>query len=73
MKTTGIVGKIEFTSGGADNQWTWIDGEQYATYWNCRTKDWRVGDRVEFSTYMRGLWSGMAPILHAQEIRKVPA
>ena len=36
---TGIVEKIEFTSGGAGNQWTTIDGVKYATWWDLRTKE----------------------------------
>ena len=69
----GTVEKVEFTSGGAGNQWTWIDGVKYATWWDVRTKDWRRGDRVTFDAYEAPLWSGQAPILCARNIRKVAA
>lgn len=67
---TGIVTKIEFTSGGAGNQWTTIDQTKYATWWDIRTSDWRVGDRVTFEGYSAPLWSGAFPVACAQSIRK---
>lgn len=69
----GTVEKIKFTEGGAGNQWTWIDGIQYATYWDVRTMDWHVGDTVTFDTYERKFYDNMPgpPVLHAQNIHKV--
>lgn len=68
---TGTVEKIQYTSGGAGNQWTTIDGIRYATWWNITTRDWREGDQVTFEKYKRPLWSGMVPIDCAQNIRIV--
>lgn len=65
---TGIVEEIDFTSGGAGNQWTTIDGVRYATYWDIRTKDWKVGDAVDFRVYMTPLFSGHPAIPHADNI-----
>ena len=67
---TGIVEKIEFTSGGAGNQWTTIDGVKYATWWDLRTKDWKVGDRVTFRAYRDALWRGQPEIDCADSIQK---
>ena len=69
----GTVEKIDFTSGGAGNQWTTIDGTRYATWWDIRTKDWRLGDAVSFEAYDAPLWSGGEPIPCAQSIAKVIA
>ncbi len=66
----GRVDDIQFTSGGAGNQWTYIDGQRYATWWDVRTKDWKRGDSVTFRPYMRALWHGMEPIPCADSIRK---
>jgi len=68
----GTVEKIDFTQGGAGNQWTTIDGVRYATWWDVRTRDWHIGDQVSFETYEAPLWSGMAPTLCASNIRKMP-
>ena len=68
---TGTVEKVAFTSGGAGNQWTTISGVKYATWWDMRASDWRVGDQVTFEAYKAPLWSGMVPIDCAQKIRKV--
>jgi hypothetical protein len=48
-RTQGVVTASEFTFGGAGNQWTIIDGIIYVTYWNAFTKDWNIGDRVNFT------------------------
>lgn len=67
----GTVEKVAFTSGGAGNQWTTIDGVRYATWWDIRTTDWRVGDRVSFEPYRAPLWSGNADVDCAQNIRAI--
>lgn len=69
----GIVEKVEFTQGGAGNQWTTISGTKYATFWDIRTTNWKVGDEVTFHRYSAPLWSGTAPILHASGIKKIGA
>lgn len=66
----GVVEKVDFTYGGAGNQWTTIDGEKFATWWDFRTADWKVGDEVTFEVYHRPLWSGMSSIPCAQNIRR---
>lgn len=67
---TGVVEKVEFTQGGAGNQWTTIGGVRYATWWDIRTKDWKVGDEVRFVETERPLWHGGAPIPQAHSIAK---
>ena len=67
---TGIVERVDFTSGGAGNQWTTISGVKYATFWDIRTKDWKIGDEVEFDAFEAPLWSGQPAINQAQSIRK---
>lgn len=71
-KKTGVVQAIEYTSGGAGNQWTTIDGVRYATWWDIRNTDWRVGDRVTFREYYSPLWSGQQPIACADSIKAAP-
>lgn len=66
----GIVEDVRFTEGGAGNQWTVIDGKKYATYWDVRTTDWKVGDTVTFQVVERSLWSGQPAIPHAINIHK---
>lgn len=68
--STGTVDAIRFTSGGAGNQWTTIDGVDYATWWDARRADWKVGDVVSFETYRAPLWHGMEPTNCARGIRK---
>lgn len=70
---TGIVEKVTFTRGGAGNQWTTISGTEYATFWDVRTKDWKVGDEVTFHKHSASLWSDTAKIPHASGIKKVVA
>lgn len=67
----GKVEKIDFTSGGAGNQWTTIDGTRYATWWDIRTKDWKIGDTVNFTAYRRPLWHGNPDVDCAQNIKKI--
>lgn len=69
-RTVGKVEKIEFTSGGAGNQFTTISGTRYATWWDVCTKDWKSGDIVAFHARRAPLWSGHPPILQATIIRK---
>lgn len=66
----GVVEKIAFTQGGAGNQWTTISGVCYATFWDIRTKDWEVGDTVEFERRDTSLWHGQPLIPHATSIRR---
>lgn len=71
----GTVESIAFTSGGAGNQWTTIDGVRYATYWDCRQgagKDIKVGATVEYRTSLEALWSGQTKIPHADVLRVIP-
>lgn len=68
---TGIVEKVDFTQGGAGNQWTTIDGVKYATFWAFSNKDWQEGDRVTFEAYETSLWHGHPHIPHARHIHKV--
>lgn len=70
---TGVVQDIKFTSGGAGNQWTTIDGVRYATWWDIMTKDWKTGDTVTFTATEAPMWHGQAPVLQAHRIRKVQA
>ena len=67
----GTVQKIEFTQGGAGNQWTTIDGVKYATWWDIRTKNWSVGDAVNYKTYMAPSWHGHPALLQASILGKV--
>ena len=69
---TGTVDSVAFTQGGAGNQWTTIDGVKYATWWDFRTRDWKVGDTVSFRPYRAPLWSGQSDVDCADSIRKVP-
>lgn len=66
----GTVDRIQYTSGGAGNQWIVIDGVRYAAWWDVRTKDWKVGDRVRFEHYRRPLWADHPAVDCAQRIRK---
>lgn len=70
MSMRGKVDNIDFTYGGAGNQWTTIDGKRYATWWDIRTMNWRVGDTVNFDAYRRPLWSGNPDVDCAQNITK---
>lgn len=71
-KRTGVVQDVEFTSGGAGNQWTTIDGVRYATWWDFNTKNWKRGDSVTFTAIERPLWHGHPPVLQAHDIHKAP-
>lgn len=62
----GIVERVEFTSGGAGNLWTTIEGVTYATWWDAREADWKVGDRVRFEERMQ-----VIP-LHGDKPRALP-
>lgn len=67
---TGIVEQIEFTQNGMGNQWTTIGGVRYATYWDARNTDWKMGDTVSFEELMSPLYPGNPPIKHAMRIKK---
>lgn len=71
MPKIGTIEKIEFTSGGAGNQWTTIDGVVYATWWDFK-QGVRLGSRVEYETMRRSLWYGMAEIDCARIVRVLP-
>jgi hypothetical protein len=58
----GTVEAIKFTEGEAGNQWTTISGVRYATWWDCRRKNVRVGARVWFRPYRAPLWSGTSDV-----------
>lgn len=68
---TGFVENVEFTQDGAGNQWTTIDGVEYATYWDMHTKNWKVGDRVAFTVENASLFLGQPKIQHARNISKI--
>lgn len=70
-RLTGVVEKVEFTHGGAGNQYTTIDGVRYITFWDIRTKNWKEGDTVHFTAIERSLWEGSPKALHAEDIVKV--
>lgn len=67
---SGVVEKVEFTQGGAGNQWTTIDGIRYATFWDIRTKNWRLGDTVVYQVFNAPLWSDQPAIAQATIIGK---
>lgn len=68
---TGVVETVQYTYGGAGNQWTTIDGVRYATWWDIRTRDWCEGDRVQFTSTSAPLWDGMGTVLQARDITRV--
>lgn len=49
----GIVTSIQFTEGGLGNQYTTIDGEVYATWFDLRELPVTEGCKVEYQTYKR--------------------
>ena len=57
----GKVEKIDFTSGGAGNQWTTINGVRYATWWDFK-QGVRTGRVVHHRPYKAPLWHGNPPI-----------
>lgn len=67
----GTVEKVEFTHGGLGNQWTWIDGVRYMTFWDIRTINWKEGDRVQFESEHRLVYSNLPPALQAFNIKKL--
>ncbi|MGF6604020.1 hypothetical protein P3T23_008775 [Paraburkholderia sp. GAS448] len=66
----GKVERIEFTQGGAGNQWTTISGIKYATWWDLRTKDWAVGDVVAFKATNAPMWHGQPAVPQASKIER---
>lgn len=69
-RLVGKVERIEFTRGGAGNQWTTISGVRYATWWDLRTKDWAIGDVVAFKATMAPMWHGQPAVPQASKIEK---
>lgn len=70
-KITGVVEKVEYTHGGAGNQFTTIGGVRYTTFWDIRTRNWKEGDTVQFTAVERSLWEGQPKTMHAEDITKV--
>ena len=69
-RIVGVVEKIEYTRGGAGNQWTTISGARYATWWDLRDKDWADGDVVSFTPGETVLFHGNPPVPQASNLRK---
>lgn len=67
----GKVDSIAYTNNGFGNQWTTIDGVRYATYWDARKANWKVGDFVRFRSSERPLVHGQPAIPHADNIDKL--
>lgn len=67
----GIIEAFRFTNGSAGNQFTRIDGVEYVTFWDLRSKDWQIGDTVRYRPYLASLWSGQPKVAHADCISKV--
>lgn len=69
----GRVEKVSYTWGAGGNQWTTILGVKYATFWNVHTKDWEIGQVVDFEVYWDRLHLGHNQhkrVLHARNITK---
>ncbi len=67
---TGTVEKVEYTHGGAGNQWTTISGVRYCTFWDTRTRDWKENDQVTFTCREGKLWENSTELLMASNITK---
>lgn len=68
----GRVDKVELTWGAGGNQYTTINGVKYATYWDFRSKDWEVGQVVDFEFYWDDLHLGANEydrVVHADKIK----
>lgn len=70
-KMVGVVESVAFTNNGAGNQWTIIDGVRYATFWDVRKKDWKIGDGVRFVAQDCSLLHGMSRVPHASVLSKL--
>lgn len=70
QEMSGVVEKIEYTSGGFGNQFTTIDGVRYVTFWDSRSVNWKTGDTVDFTAVYQPIWPGQATMLHAKNINK---
>ena len=68
----GTIEKIKFTSGGAGNQWTTIDGTRYATWWSFGDGV-KVGAEVEYQPYRQRLFGNSADEVDCANIRRVSA
>lgn len=69
-RSVGVVERVEFTQGGMGNQWTTINGVRYCTFWDIRTKDWKVGDTVTFVDVTERVFSNTPVVRQALYIRK---
>lgn len=71
-RKTGTVTEVRYTHGGDGRQRTFIDGVEYATWWDILTRDWREGDLVEFDAVDAPLWAdSVGNTLQARDIKKV--
>lgn len=68
---SGRVERVEYVRGGAGNQWTWIDGKRYCTYFDLRETDWSIGDMVTFTLRQLPVpFCGPELVPHAWDIAK---
>jgi hypothetical protein len=66
----GKVDNVEFTHGGAGNQWTTIDGVRYATFWDLRVLNVQTGMHVLYRPYKAKLWSDTETDTQFAELRR---
>lgn len=71
-KMQGRVDSVDFTFGSIGNQWTVIDGVKYMTFWNALTKNWKVGDTVEFVGGLNRPYANFPETMMAERISKLP-
>ncbi|MDP2618607.1 MAG: hypothetical protein Q8P46_00280 [Hyphomicrobiales bacterium] len=57
-----MVEKIQYTNGGAGNQWTTIDGVRYATWFAWGPNEPTVGEPTRYQPYRAPLWHGQPDI-----------
>ena len=69
----GVVTEVRYTQASDGRQRTFIDGQEYATWWDLRTRDWREGDRVVFDAAFRPVWANTPPEWRAENIHKAAA
>ncbi len=74
----GRVEKADFTWGQGGNQWTTInhgrDHIRYATFWDAYSKDWEIGEMVQFEARWERLHLGRNEykrVLHARNIKSL--
>lgn len=51
QQARGKVLKSSFTFGQGGHQVTVIDDVSYITFWDALTKNWKMGDEVNFEVY----------------------